>query len=1751
MKYLKYLLFLLMFATAQAQETNVFPLVSLGDAQNWQAGQDDYRIVVPKNSVNPRVRIEVRSPNMNLADPIARGDFNWFVGDERYDKRQWKTDFIIRTPNQKTLLTRNYGADSHNRWERFWHQPLPAGSYPLSVKSQGNGKNAFVVALQYANLQSSQFTSNAFGAIGLERTIAELKVNDTMLGKGLELANYDADGRELEFFVQLPNGQRKRLVSSASRAWALNEIVVSKALLGTWTVRVRITANRQVSNTFTMRFREVTRVEVKPFYANLLVVLPTTPPALTTPRLIQGAPPNGIPIQPQVPNVKPPVTKPPTTQPPTTKPPVINPLVNPPITNPPTTNPPVNPPTTPPDPNASADLEVIQSAEPNPVEPNQPFVLTATIRNDGPSSASKVTYQITLPNGLETSSQSSSQGNCQLENRVLTCQLGNLEPSASAIVLIASRSSTSNTYELIGTTNSPIPDPNLNNNTDRLTVAVQRAVAPASLRLSRSNVIPSPALPGEVVEIRVLLENLGEQPTDFELQDNPSALLKAQQTPSQTGRLEANDRREMFYRANVQAGTPSSVTLQATASAPELETLSAETVFARVNAQLSLRNASSVIPRPNTSFILEAVVANPLNRSITLDLTLNAPDLNLENPKVQVSLLPRQTRVIPFVARADNAGTYLVNANLNLNNVPVAPDASLEVEVRDIPNRTRSSQIALRFDIKDVPANAEIIIVDTIPDGAAFDTDSSLLDSKPLSNPLEAEDYVFWDVGVLRGAHEILYTLNHSQALNLNENRIGILLRLPAQNNRPAEYRVLQGTPAMLALYLRQLDSNRTPLPPSRERVGALIVNPANGTIIRNRDQINVLIDLPLKAEQISFTVNGQLIGKEQAGSTTYDEGTNRLTIEYVAVRLKAGLNELRLRAFDPDTNAFIEDSSDIQLTGEAVNLRIEAIGNLTADPQDRPTLRLSVLDNNGLMVGDGVVDWLSDPLPTIPDAAPNIAGYQISFKNGTAQIPLSNIGERTTVRAEARLGKLLVKTEFPVVSSQRPWVIIGNANISADITDPFSANAGLQGFARGTVGDGFLLTIGINLRAQLSPVFEISGNLEPISNPFERFPLLGDAAQRGQDVNSSDPFYIRLERGASYAMYGSYQAGLTGRLSAYNSRQQGIQLLWRDPVLNFTAFGSYRPRATLSNISPSQPFGFRGDGTSLYQLGQALQSGSERIQIVIRNKDNLGMIVSTTELQRLIDYSIDPQSGIIFLTKVLTSTDENNNPQFLVIEYAPATGTAPLEYRFGAQAQLNLGGWRASGTAVVFDPSKNPLYALGLLYSSENLRLESELAYSSDWAISLAGRYKTPILEAILEYQALGIGYESINPSQAGSNFRASATLNPNDALRLQTSFSSASSFTTLTTRSEIAASAIQRIGIFSASLGLNWRFLSSIGTQSDTGYLLTGIAINIGRSKLSFETRTPLSDNTPFQISGSLEYALTDNLKLEIRDIYSFDGSNEGAILLRGTFGTTNVSAAYDLPSLSGDAGRARFGVDTTIPLTSELTTTIGAEINAPIGAETTASLSTSLRREDDDYTATVLAQYNFSSIGIKQVYRFGVIIQPQNSQLVFSPNLELTTSPTGDGLRFSAAGAYRTSTLSILTQHQLRYGIYALNNDELSGELQNTYNPNANFTIRGGVGYKYANDIFTGQVNLATRYWIRDNLGIGAQAIWQWQPDIASRLTLGLESTLLIGNGVGITGGFNFIGFDSSLGNFSVKPGFYLRLEFLFSEQSFGLR
>jgi hypothetical protein len=91
--------------------------------------------------------------------------------------------------------------------------------------------------------------------------------------------------------------------------------------------------------------------------------------------------------------------------------------------------------------------------------------------------------------------------------------------------------------------------------------------------------------------------------------------------------------------------------------------------------------------------------------------------------------------------------------------------------------------------------------------------------------------------------------------------------------------------------------------------------------------------------------------------------------------------------------------------------------------------------------------------------------------------------------------------------------------------------------------------------------------------------------------------------------------------------------------------------------------------------------------------------------------------------------------------------------------------------------------------------------------------------------------------------------------------------------------------------------------------------------------------------------------------------------------------------------------------------------------------------------------------------------------------------------------------------------------------------------------------ASSTCTGQVGAGWTYFITDQFGLGANAAYQFQPLTGTgKLSFGLEASLRIFNGVILSVGANFVGFDG-LAGWSTAPGFFVRLEFLFNDQLFG--
>lgn len=245
--------------------------------------------------------------------------------------------------------------------------------------------------------------------------------------------------------------------------------------------------------------------------------------------------------------------------------------------------------------------------------------------------------------------------------------------------------------------------------------------------------------------------------------------------------------------------------------------------------------------------------------------------------------------------------------------------------------------------------------------------------------------------------------------------------------------------------------------------------------------------------------------------------------------------------------------------------------------------------------------------------------------------------------------------------------------------------------FVKGQIKGDYLLT------AAYDSDKDVRGRLLRDIRPEEFYPVYGDSALRGFDARSAERLYVRIDNQRSYLLYGDFQTGdtlatATGvggsgpipqrSLSAYNRTATGLG--WH--------FESERVRSNVFAIEDSLRQvieEFRSQGSGPYALrNNTVLEGSERVEMVVRDRNQPSRIVSVQPLARLVDYSFEPFSGRILLNQFLPAFDRDLNPVSLRITYELDQGTEKF-WVVGADAQVKLTEKLEVGGSVVDD--RNP----------------------------------------------------------------------------------------------------------------------------------------------------------------------------------------------------------------------------------------------------------------------------------------------------------------------------------------------------------------------------------------------------------------------------------------------------------------------------
>jgi uncharacterized repeat protein (TIGR01451 family) len=1402
------------------------------------------------------------------------------------------------------------------------------------------------------------------------------------------------------------------------------------------------------------------------------------------------------------------------------------------------------PPVVPPAAEPQADVSISKDVAPILAAPGDEVEYTLVIENNGPDAAEDVIVNDNPPAGLEITDVSSDVGTAEVRDGAAYAELGTLEVGENATVTVTATVTAEEEgfLENTATVETSTAETDLDNNESSAALEIR---------------LPEAEPQKGILDFTSIAQSCGQE-VDF-----PSNVTVNGQTVSTSESLELDAGEYTVEPEAVDGASAEAVTV----TISEGETTTADVIYqpvSRVTLSTSDENVNV-----GDEVILEATAETDFPGELSGTLSLELPD-GLETQdelSSEGTYSADSPLVLTVVAKATKPMTDgVVFATLDGCDISENVVINATKVAVPLPPAKRESQITSLAKISEVPVGSQVIIANKLPEGAtyipgssrqltspSFDVNAQPVDgmwnassdqpSTPLPEPLLSGDTLFWALPADGLTYGVTYRVAHESAITFPPNCRAVILALPGGSSA------------------------------NQYREGGLDPSSTAGKLVGLGDY--------------------RLLQGDKA---------------YLAAFASARPAEL--------------GAALTTVGGPATAIRITALRNST-EPVDQPSLLIEAFDTEGNPASDEYVTLTVSPDPYDPDASATMVGYQAKLVNGSAIVRLQPVGPgpqrdvtQPEISAEARIthaagtvsssatfrsmdltGPSLAPSKAEVEGASRGWIIVGNGGAGVSFgASGFSVDGSIKAFARGPIINDILLTAAINQNAAYNfsnGNFTLGGSLNPNANPYERFPLLGDSSRVGSDARSGDGFYVRLEKGLSNLTYGTVNPGFQGLLTDYQPQFTGATGNLNAGIFNLRGFAAYVPSAT-------QFITIFADGTDLYrvkntvtstdQAGAGIVNGSERISVVTYDRNAPTLRLEERLLARGADYTVDYASGTIKLAKPIYRTDLNGNPVVLEVYYASAGPTTKSDWRYGGQAGVNLGGFNVTGTYIGVQPSLN-LFGVGASYAAQGFSVALE-GTQSNGKLGVGGRLNVQSggFEAQIRYQDLAPGYidpTTLQESQ-GRALTAAATIGSPDGFSLTGRFAQNVDYSpTATVGTRDAGSLEARYSFgrdgFTIAAGLLGNVDLNNNVQLDSKYYASlGIQAPLGPIRLGLTQRLGLSKGTDSQTLISIDYALSPNFGIRLADTLTYQtagirqqislgarGNFSNTELLRtalgntpeipSAFGTTNIAASYDLDTVDGNASRARVGLDTNLPLSTNFSLLLGADATLPATGNATYAGNFGVLYSSEAIKGSARAGFSLTGDKLKQVYTLGGIFQPSDT-LAFSPSLEYTRGGSeGEGGRFSIAGAIRQDDWTLVTNNTGKFGFYAPSlGNSFEGEVRFGYQAAERLFLRAGFGYGIAGPKFMGQIGGGLTYYFTDTLGLGVNAAYQFMPAFtnagtpvptSSNLVLGIEGSLRLLTGLNLNAGFNIGGSDNGVNPYLLSPGFYVRLEWKFDERTFG--
>ena len=483
---------------------------------------------------------------------------------------------------------------------------------------------------------------------------------------------------------------------------------------------------------------------------------------------------------------------------------------------------------------------------------------------------------------------------------------------------------------------------------------------------------------------------------------------------------------------------------------------------------------------------------------------------------------------------------------------------------------------------------------------------------------------------------------------------------------------------------------------------------------------------------QLELRVNGTVQPETRVGRRLSAPRQGLEVWEYVGVALRPGLNVLEVAPPHSVGRVAVR----LVAPGPFARLELSAPHGVPADGHSIAALELRALDVAGVPVGEHTIVTL-DAGPgrlALADLDPASPGVQVAVTGGALRVPLVAPAAPGPVKVIAMSGGVRAAATVEFVPDLRPLIAVGTLEGTVSLqrfgrggpSSPWqqaafeppptqfssqsqdgtaSANARGAFFLKGRVRESLLLTAGWD--SDRTPGTRQFRDLQPDRG----FPVVGDASARGWEAQSTGQLYARVEDRQMSALYGDFVTGGSGArtLGNYSRSLTGATAHWGNDVSSLSAFTSRgRSARTLDELP--------GLGTSgPYQLTHLpLVENSERVEIIVRDRAQPAIVLSSTPKQRFTDYEIERVTGRILMRSPVPSVDADLNPVYVRVTYETEGGAEPAwvngaEGRVRVSPRLDVGG--------VYVDDHDPVAPYELRAASAEARLGRSTRVETEWA--------------------------------------------------------------------------------------------------------------------------------------------------------------------------------------------------------------------------------------------------------------------------------------------------------------------------------------------------------------------------------------------------------------------------------------------------